>query len=146
MSTNPGQMPQSLKETLSGGELSRVGLALQEHCPSNMKPIQLLDEVDVGISGHVAEQVAYLLFKRSKKHQIIAISHLPQMAMMADQHGYISKNVVEEQARIGFKWLNSKERIDALAELLAGKKINQAAKEHAKELLFSANQEKEALV
>lgn len=146
MSTNPGQMPQSLKETLSGGELSRVGLALQEHCASHMKPIQLLDEVDVGISGQVAEQVAQLLYKRSKKHQIIAISHLPQMAMMADQHGYISKGVKGDQACINFKWLNDDERIDGLAELLAGKKINDAARENAQQLLESANIEKEALV
>lgn len=146
VSTNPGQMPQSLKETLSGGELSRVGLALQEHCASHMKPIQLLDEVDVGISGHVAEQVAQLLYKRSKKHQIIAISHLPQMAMMADQHGYISKGVKGDQACIQFKWLDEEERITGLAELLAGKKINDAAKENAQQLLVSAQQEKEALI
>lgn len=146
MTTNPGQMPQSLKETLSGGELSRVGLALQEHCASHMKPIQLLDEVDVGISGHVAEQVAQLLYKRSKNHQIIAISHLPQMAMMADQHGYISKGVKDEQACIQFKWLNEEERVEGLAELLAGKKINAAARDNAQQLLTSARSEKEALV
>lgn len=146
MSTNPGQMPQSLKDTLSGGELSRVGLALQEHCASHMKPVQLLDEVDVGISGHVAEQVAQLLYKRSKKHQIIAISHLPQMAMMADQHGYICKGMKDDKACIQFKWLNTEERVDGLAELLAGKNINQAAKENAQQLLQSAQKDKEVLV
>jgi DNA repair protein RecN (Recombination protein N) len=121
-------------------------LALQEHCASHMKPIQLLDEVDVGISGHVAEQVAQLLYKRSKNHQIIAISHLPQMAMMADQHGYICKGVKNDQACIQFKWLNDKERVDGLAELLAGKKINDAARDNAQQLLMSADIEKKALV
>lgn len=146
MSTNPGQMPQALKDTLSGGELSRVGLALQEHCSSQMKPIQLLDEVDVGISGQVAQQVAQLLCKRARKHQIIAISHLPQMAMMADYHGYISKGITNDQAVIGFKWLETDERIDGLAELIAGKEIDAAATAHAKQLLALAKKEKAVLI
>ena len=65
---------------------------------------------------------------------------------MADQHGYISKGVKGDQACIQFKWLDEEERITGLAELLAGKKINDAAKENAQQLLVSAQQEKEALI
>lgn len=138
-STNLGQMPQPLKNTLSGGELSRVNLAFQEQCVSQMRPIQLLDEVDVGISGQVAEQVATLLYQRAQRHQVIVISHLPQMTMMADHHGYVSKQGLADKTRIDFRWLDGATRIQGLAELIAGESINALAKEHAAELLKQAD-------
>lgn len=137
-STNLGQMPQPLKNTLSGGELSRVNLAFQEQCASQMRPIQLLDEVDVGISGQVAEQVATLLYQRAQRHQVIVISHLPQMTMMADHHGYVSKQGLADKTQIDFCWLTGMARINGLAELIAGESINALAKEHAAELLKDA--------
>lgn len=146
VSTNPGQMPQPLKDTLSGGELSRVSLALQEQCRTQMRAIQLLDEVDVGISGHVAEQVAQLLYRRAQDYQIIAISHLPQMAMMADHHGYISKKLVDDRACVEFKWLSKDQRVVGLAELLAGCEVNVAAKQNAQQLLDQAQDTKKTLV
>jgi DNA repair protein RecN (Recombination protein N) len=135
VATNIGQEPLPLSGVVSGGELSRIGLAIEEVCQSQLVAVQLLDEVDVGISGAVAEQVATLLYKRSQKTQILCITHLPQMAMLADQHGYIEKTTEDATLKFTFKYLNIKERETALAELLSGEKIDERGLQHARAML-----------
>ncbi len=140
VATNIGQEPLPLSGVVSGGELSRIGLAIEEVCQSQLVAVQLLDEVDVGISGAVAEQVATLLYKRSQKTQILCITHLPQMAMLADQHGYIEKATVDKTLKFTFKYLGTEEREKALAELLSGETIDERGLDHARAMLSQGQQ------
>ncbi len=134
VATNQGQDLQPLAK-VSGGELSRIGLALEEVINLNPIQIQMLDEVDVGISGGVAEQVAKLLYQRAHHAQVLCITHLPQVAMYADQHIYITKHNQSSQTAFSCHYLDGDEKANALAELLSGEKINEEGLSHARAML-----------
>ncbi|MAH61239.1 MAG: hypothetical protein CMF42_03005 [Legionellales bacterium] len=141
VSTNIGQPLSALNGVVSGGELSRIALALEEVCQCHLKSVQLLDEVDVGISGAVAEQVAKLIYKRSKKTQVLCITHLPQMAMVADHHGYITKEIEDEATlKFVFSYLKLEDREKALAELLSGETIDEIGLSHARAMLTQGSE------
>ncbi len=124
-----------LRKTASGGEISRIMLSLKAALSGKDNiPILVFDEIDAGISGRIAGKVGNLLSELSKSHQIISITHLPQIAAMSDKHFYISKNDNKAETIAEIKSLTEEETINEVARLLSSEKITEASKETAKEL------------
>ncbi len=137
-SANPGQALMPLTKVASGGEQSRVMLALKAVLGQYATlSTQIFDEIDTGISGGTAEKVGLLLSELSQKQQIIAITHLPQVAAKGAQHWLVYKDQGEDQTTSHVRTLSADERIDEIARMLSGEQITESAKKQAKELLFS---------
>lgn len=137
-SANPGEPPKPLTKIASGGELSRVMLALKSILADvDNLPILIFDEVDAGIGGRTAESVGKKLKKISNKHQVLCATHLPQIASLGDFHLTINKRHRDGRVYVEVKEITGKERQDEVARMLSGK-ITDASLKHAKELLRSA--------
>ena len=133
---NVGEPLKPLSHIVSGGELSRVVLALKAIlAESESVETIVFDEVDAGIGGRVAEVVGKKLSNLSRHHQIVCITHLPQIAKFGDDHYSISKRVSGGRTKTTIRRLNEKERIKELARMLGGVKITRATLDHAQELL-----------
>lgn len=140
ISTNPGEELRPLKEVASGGELSRIMLGIKTLMASKDETETLIfDEIDTGISGRTAQMVAGRLKEISKIHQIICITHLPQIAAMADYHFLIEKNVINGNTETNIEMLEEEASVDELARMLGGAKITSAVKENAREMKKLAN-------
>jgi DNA repair protein RecN (Recombination protein N) len=136
ISTNPGEHPKPLVRVASGGEISRVMLALKSALAASTRlPILIFDEIDTGISGRIAEAVGKNLKNLSKLHQIIAITHLPQIAAMGDLHLSVQKSVKEGRTETEVAVLDHESRIHAIAGLISGREITPASLNLASELL-----------
>ncbi len=136
ISTNKGEDLKPLAKIASGGEISRVMLALKTIlAEKDGIPLLIFDEIDVGISGRIAQKAAETLRRLGRSHQIIAISHLPQIAAYGNHHFVIEKEETEGRVISKIRPLRQPERIDELAKLISGEKIVPAAIEHARELL-----------
>lgn len=124
LSANPGELPKPLIKIASGGEVSRIMLAIKSVLKKN-DPIHTLvfDEIDTGISGKAAEKVGESLERLSKHKQVICITHLPQIASKADHHIYITKRVKNNQTKVFADYLNEKDKLEAIAELFSGDSI-----------------------
>lgn len=138
-SANPGQPPRQLIKVASGGELSRLMLALKcvelKFAKKTLKSITLIfDEIDAGIGGRVAENVGRRLKELSKTHQVICVTHLPQIARFADHHLKIEKLVKDNTTVIKVETLSEKERKEEIARMLSGR-ITESSLFHAEELL-----------
>ena len=145
ISTNPGEPMKSLGNVASGGELSRIMLAIKTVLASRDRiPTMIFDEIDTGISGKTAWKVSEKLGVLSRSHQIICITHLPQIAAMADAHYSIAKRAVDKKTVTGITRLNPDEVVEELARMLGGETITDAVRENAKELLKTAASKKEA--
>ncbi len=139
ISTNPGEKPKPLVKVASGGEISRVMLALKSALAESSKlPILIFDEIDTGISGRVAESVGKSLKRLSRLHQIIAITHLPQIAAMADLHLQVQKSVQEERTVTEVTPLDHESRLQAIASLISGHQISASSLTLASELVEGA--------
>ena len=139
VSTNPGQDADKLEKVVSGGELSRIGLAIQVIASDhNATPTMIFDEVDTGISGPTASIVGGLLRKLGKQSQVMCVTHLPQVAAQAHNQLFVTKLTDGESTETQMLALTKQDRIDELARLLAGDKITKSALANAKELLKSA--------
>ncbi len=139
ISANPGEKPKPLVKVASGGEISRVMLAMKSALAESAKlPILIFDEIDTGISGRVAEAVGKSLKSLSRLHQIIAITHLPQIAAMADLHLQVQKSVQDERTVTEVTILDHESRLQAIAQLISGKSISPSSLNHAAELVASA--------
>lgn len=146
ISTNPGEPLKSLGNVASGGELSRIMLAIKTVLVSRDKiPTMIFDEIDTGISGKTAWKVAEKLGVLAAGHQIICITHLPQIAAMSDSHFKIAKQAVDHATVTGITQLQNEEVIEELARLLGGEEITDAVRENAKELLQTAANKKKEL-
>jgi DNA repair protein RecN (Recombination protein N) len=133
---NVGEELKPLTSIASGGELSRVVLALKAIlAQADSVETVVFDEVDAGIGGGVAEVVGRKLAQLARHHQVICITHLPQIAKFADQHYSISKQVSKGRTRTVITPLNKKDRYREIARMLGGEKITQTTLEHAKEML-----------
>jgi DNA repair protein RecN (Recombination protein N) len=136
ISTNPGQPLQPLNKAASGGELSRIALAIQvATAQTTTVPSLIFDEVDVGIGGGTAEIVGRLLKTLSKSAQILCITHLPQVAAQGHQHLQVAKQVDKGSTSTAISLLSQDEKIHEIARMLGGVKITQTTLEHARELL-----------
>lgn len=143
VSTSKGQELGPLSKVASGGELSRLSLALQAIAINASEiPSIVFDEVDVGIGGKVAESVGTLLRKLGKSSQVFCITHLPQVASKGDTHLRVTKNVTDEST-VNVCQLNGEERVMEIARMLGGAKITDRTIAHAQEMLNSGNQNDE---
>lgn len=135
ISTNPGSPIRPLGKVASGGELSRIMLAIKTVL-SEKDGVETLifDEIDTGISGRTAQKVSEKLSEISKKRQVLCITHLAQIAAMADSHYMIEKNVVENKTITGIRHLSEQEIIEELARILGGAEITETIRNSAKEM------------
>ena len=139
ISANPGQSPQPLARIASGGELSRMSLAIQVIASdASTIPTMVFDEVDSGVGGGIAEMVGRRLQEIGSQRQVLCVTHLPQVASLADQHFRISKVSDGKTTRTGINLLDKNERIDELARMLGGVEITRKTREHAAEMLAGA--------
>lgn len=136
ISTNPGQPARPLAKVASGGELSRVSLAIQVViAQTSTISSMVFDEVDVGIGGGTAEVVGMLLKQLGTKGQVICVTHLPQVASQGEHHFLIGKTVENESVHSFIRTLNTEERTEEIARMLGGVTITQQTLAHAKEML-----------
>lgn len=143
ISTNPGEPVKPLGKVASGGELSRVMLAIKTVLADQDEIETLIfDEIDVGISGRTAQKVSEKLAVIGRNHQVLCITHLPQIAAMADFHYVIEKQVVNEETITNIKKLNEEESIKELARILGGAKLTDTVFKSAKEMKELANSTK----
>lgn len=137
-SANKGMVAVPVEKAASGGELSRVMLALQKMVSEKRDlPTILFDEIDTGVSGDVAQKIGQLLNQMGKKVQLIAISHLPQVAAKAGNHLVVSKRIENNQMKTHVYSINSEERVIEIARLLSGEQISDAALSNAKNLMLN---------
>ncbi|MBI4525855.1 MAG: DNA repair protein RecN [Deltaproteobacteria bacterium] len=135
-SSNPGEEPKPLAKIASGGELSRLMLAIKSLVMVRGDiPTLLFDEVDAGIGGRVAEMVGKKLKKVAASHQVICVTHLPQIAALANSHYAVSKETVKGRSFTEVKKLGPKERIAEIARMLGGVKITDKTRQHAEEMV-----------
>ncbi|SFC30889.1 DNA repair protein RecN (Recombination protein N) [Marinospirillum celere] len=133
---NPGQPPKPLVRIASGGELSRISLAIQVvTAETSSIPTLVFDEVDVGISGAVAEIVGRLLKQLAERGQILCVTHLPQVAAQGDQHLHIHKTTQAESTLTQMQLLDEQGRVAELARMLGGVKLSDSTLAHAREML-----------
>jgi DNA repair protein RecN (Recombination protein N) len=136
ISTNLGEDVKPLAKVASGGEISRVMLALKTIlAKSDRLPILVFDEIDTGVSGKIAQAVGFSMKDLSRYHQIIAITHLPQIAAMADVHFRVSKKLVKQRTVSSVEVLSDEEHKKEVARLLSGTDITEAALQSAAELI-----------
>ncbi len=135
ISTNPGEPMKPLGKVASGGELSRIMLAIKTIlAESDQIETLIFDEIDAGISGRTAQMVAEKMNVIGKNHQIICITHLPQIAAMADQHFLIKKNVVKNATFSNIVLLQEEDSVSELARMLGGVKITDTVLDSAREM------------
>lgn len=133
---NKGFTKQALNKIASGGELSRVLLSIQALLAQKTSlPTLIFDEIDTGISGETAAKVAEVFRKISKKHQLIAITHLPQIAAKAEQHFFIYKNDEREKTETKISTLNAEQHVKAIARMLSGQTISEESMNNARSLI-----------
>lgn len=136
LSANPGEAPKPLANVGSGGELSRVMLILRELIAAGDGVSTLVfDEIDTGISGRIAAAVGNKLKSLSSGHQVILITHLPQIASLADRHFSVRKLTEEGRMVTTVQVLDDDERTEEIAQLLAGEEVSESAREHAQQML-----------
>ncbi len=136
VSINPGQAPGLLGDTVSGGELARISLAIQEiYAEKVSTPSLIFDEVDTGISGQTANVVGRLLHKIGETTQVICVTHLPQVASCAHNHFFVQKKVVDQSTETSMTELDREGRIKEIARLLSGEQITKNSLASAEELL-----------
>ncbi|HIV96542.1 MAG TPA: DNA repair protein RecN [Candidatus Agathobaculum stercoravium] len=141
ISVNPGEPEKPLSKVASGGELSRIMLALKNVLTAGEDVGMLIfDEIDTGVSGHAAQQIARKLSAIAKKKQTLCVTHLPQIAAMGDHHLRISKSVRGGRSYTDVSPMDRAHRVDEIARLLSGEQISEAARRNAEELLEAAGQ------
>ena len=134
--TNPGEEMGPLAKIVSGGELSRIMLALKTIFSQKMGVTSIIfDEVDTGVSGRVAQAIAEKISQISNNSQVLCITHLPQVAAIADNHYYISKSVNDGRTETSLEELDEKQKIREIARMLSGSEITELTLKHAEELI-----------
>jgi DNA repair protein RecN (Recombination protein N) len=138
ISTNPGEPLKPLRKIASGGELSRIMLAIKRVIGGDEEKTLIFDEVDAGIGGRVADLVGRRLQDLAGKHQVICITHLPQIATYADRHFLVEKIVRKGSARTDIKHIDYLERVQELARMLGGATITEKTIQRAEEMIHHA--------
>lgn len=136
ISTNPGEPLKELDKIASGGELSRIMLILKKIFSRHQGITSVIfDEVDTGVSGRVAQAIAEKIYQISNDSQVLCITHLPQVAAMADTHNLIEKNEKDNRTSTSVFELSPEQQVEELSRMLTGTKLTETAKDHASELL-----------
>ena len=135
-SANVGESPKPLARVASGGEASRLMLILKTAAKAeDEEKAVVFDEIDVGVGGRIAEAVGLKLKELSKRQQVLCVTHQPQVASLANHHYLVEKSMSKNQTRISVKELKEAEKVEEIARMLAGEKITDTARQHAKEML-----------
>lgn len=135
-SANVGESPKPLAKVASGGEASRLMLILKTTAKTNdAEKAVVFDEIDTGIGGRVAEAVGLKLKELSKTQQVLCVTHQPQVASLATHHFLVEKTMTKDQTSVSIRELKTKDRVEEVARMLAGEKITNAARQHAKEMI-----------
>ncbi|APC41005.1 DNA repair protein RecN [Clostridium estertheticum] len=143
IATNPGEPLNPLEEIVSGGELSRIMLALKTvFVDKDEIPTVIFDEIDTGISGRIAQCVAEKMYIISLNHQIFCVTHLPQIASMADINYLISKNVINDKTYTNIIRMNDNEKQQEIARMIGGTEVTKLTLENSKEMINLANNRK----
>ncbi|MDR4888867.1 DNA repair protein RecN [Fredinandcohnia sp. QZ13] len=143
ISTNPGEPLKPLAKIASGGELSRIMLAIKSIFSKHQGVTSIIfDEVDTGVSGRVAQAIAEKIYGISVNSQVLCISHLPQVAAMSDTHLFITKETIQGRTTTSVTSLDETEKIKEISRMISGVEITDLTKEHAKELLSLAKESK----
>lgn len=136
ISTNPGEPLMPLEKVLSGGELSRIMLALKcVFAEKDEIPTLIFDEIDTGISGAVAQRVGEKMYQLSNTHQVLCITHLPQIAVLSDNHYFVMKNVKDNKTFTQIKILKKEEKELEISKMLAGDDVTEATLNNVKEMI-----------
>ncbi|RTE67017.1 DNA repair protein RecN [Amphritea opalescens] len=136
ITTNVGQPPRPLNKIASGGELSRISLAIQViTAQSSSTPTLIFDEVDVGIGGAIAEVVGRLLRQLGENNQILVVTHQPQVASQGHQHLFVSKQTVKNKTITHIDRLTMDQRVGEVARMLGGIDVTETSRDHAREML-----------
>ena len=146
ISPNPGEPLRPLSKIASGGELSRIMLAMKSiFARHDNVPVLIFDEVDTGVSGRAAQSIAEKLFRLSRTCQVFSITHLPQVACMADQQYLIEKIVADGRTMTQIEELSEEGRVNELARMLGGVEITEKTQHHAQEMLKLAAAQKDSI-
>lgn len=140
ISTNPGEALKPLNQVASGGEMSRIMLAIKSVCANDSTATLIFDEIDTGISGRTAQKVSEKMSRIAKEHQVIVVTHLPQIAAMADTHFEISKSVNNGRTITSIETLSEEGKIKELARMLGGVTITDKVLENAKDMKNQADE------
>lgn len=144
MSTNPGEPLKPLAKIASGGELSRMMLALKTIFSRHQGITSIIfDEVDTGVSGRVGQAIAEKIYAVSVGSQVLCISHLPQVAAMANHHYYITKKVQNKRTTTSVTELKGVEKVEEISRMIAGIEVTELTKQHAKEMIEQAEKVKQ---
>ncbi|NBI27623.1 DNA repair protein RecN [Chengkuizengella marina] len=144
ISPNPGEPLRPLHKIASGGEMSRIMLALKTiFSKMDRIPVLIFDEVDTGVSGRAAQAIAEKMSMLSTECQVFSITHLPQVACMADAHYLIRKSIENDRTFTHVSYLNEGNRMNEMARMLGGVEVTKTTEHHAKEMLVMADKKKE---
>lgn len=146
ISANPGEPLKPLEKVLSGGELSRIMLALKcVFVDKDKIPTLIFDEIDTGISGTIGKRVGEKMYQVSLKHQVLCITHLPQIAALADNYYFVSKKVENQKTFTEIKVLSIDDKIKEIAKIIGGDEVSKVTLENSSEMIKFANIKKEEI-
>lgn len=147
ISTNPGEPLKVLEKVVSGGELSRIMLAMKcVFVDKDKIPTLIFDEIDTGISGTIAKRVGEKMFEVSSKHQVLCITHLPQIAALSDCHYFVSKKVEDGKTYTEIRTLDKYEKIKEIAKMTSGDEVSDVTLENASEMVAFADLKKQEIL
>ena len=140
ISANPGEPLKPLEKVLSGGELSRIMLALKcVFVDKDKIPTLIFDEIDTGISGAIGKRVGEKMYQVSVKHQVLCITHLPQIAALSDNHYFVSKKVENVKTFTQIRMLNEQDKVCEIAKMIGGDNLSDVAIDNSREMVKLAN-------
>ena len=140
ISANPGEPLKPLEKVLSGGELSRIMLALKcVFVDKDKIPTLIFDEIDTGISGAIGKRVGEKMYKVSVKHQVLCITHLPQIAALSDNHYFVSKKVENGKTFTQIRMLNEQDKVCEIAKMIGGDNLSDVAIDNSREMVKLAD-------
>ena len=144
LSANPGESLKPLEKVASGGEMSRIMLAFKAIAANaDSIPTLIFDEIDTGISGHIAAVVGEKMMSIADNHQVLCVTHLPQIAALADVHFMVQKQDDGQTTRTSLKRLEMEERYEYIARMMSGMEDSKLAYEHARELITHSEEIKQ---
>lgn len=147
ISTNLGEPIKPMEKIISGGELSRIMLSLKSvFIDKDNTPTIIFDEIDTGISGRIAQCVAEKMYEISNKHQVLCITHLPQIASMSDNHYMVKKYIENEKTFTKIEKINEEKKIEEIAIMLGGVKLTENTLTNAREIIELANKKKNIIM
>ena len=147
ISTNLGEPIKPMEKIVSGGELSRIMLSLKSvFIDKDNTPTIIFDEIDTGISGRIAQCVAEKMYEISNKHQVLCITHLPQIASMSDNHYMVKKYIENEKTFTKIEKINQEKKIEEIAIMLGGVKLTENTLTNAREIIELANKKKNIIM